>query len=251
MPRPSRPSRHAFTLIELLVVISIIALLIAILLPALQSARTTAQMTQGLSNLRQIQIGLHMYANDNDTSLPYAREDVSGPYVYWSEKLIRGRYIDNPFIFWSPARKTDWLTDDAGELDDMNRGDSDNYVLTGYAVNGGGAMPRQSYSHYGHPVRLGRNIPASKLMTMMEMYHRSYYPDRDGWFLVATENSNHALYTYNGSLAVAYLDGHVEATDPSKNTRAGIGWIPNGPRDGQWQVVWESYEPWYEWVYTE
>jgi len=68
--------RHAddkpagFTLIELLVVISIIALLITILLPALGSARRNAQMTQSLSNLRQINTAASTYAADHDANLP-------------------------------------------------------------------------------------------------------------------------------------------------------------------------------------
>lgn len=61
--------RRAFTLIELLVVISIIALLIAILLPALSSARRSAQDMQGLANQQQIGRGLHVYAADNKGQL--------------------------------------------------------------------------------------------------------------------------------------------------------------------------------------
>ena len=73
-PRRDAAGRGGFTLIELLVVISIIALLVAILLPALQKARQTAQMAVCGSQLRQMAIGLTMYANDFDGYLPSQKE---------------------------------------------------------------------------------------------------------------------------------------------------------------------------------
>lgn len=66
----NHPRRTAFTLIELLVVISIIALLVAILLPALRAARETARGSLCGSNLRQIGIEMHTFANDFDSRLP-------------------------------------------------------------------------------------------------------------------------------------------------------------------------------------
>ena len=58
--------RKAFTLIELLVVIAIIAILAAILFPVFAQAKTAAKVTATISGVKQIALGLHMYAADFD-----------------------------------------------------------------------------------------------------------------------------------------------------------------------------------------
>ena len=65
-------TEDAFTLVELLVVISIIAVLIALLLPALARARQLALRVEGASNLQQVGIALHEYANEYRGQYPLA-----------------------------------------------------------------------------------------------------------------------------------------------------------------------------------
>ncbi|HEX5400140.1 MAG TPA: prepilin-type N-terminal cleavage/methylation domain-containing protein [Verrucomicrobiae bacterium] len=63
-------NKRGFTLIELLVVIAIIAILAALLIPVLARAKQTAQGISCLSNMKQLQLGAMLYANNNEETWP-------------------------------------------------------------------------------------------------------------------------------------------------------------------------------------
>ncbi len=66
----SKEKRRGFTLIELLVIIAIISILAAILFPVFQKVRENARRASCQSNEKQLALGVLMYLQDSDETLP-------------------------------------------------------------------------------------------------------------------------------------------------------------------------------------
>jgi prepilin-type N-terminal cleavage/methylation domain-containing protein/prepilin-type processing-associated H-X9-DG protein len=107
---------RGFTLIELLTVIAIIGILAAILIPVVASVRDQARSALCKSNLRQIGLAIHLYAQDNHDQTPKNNRPTAGtvamamgapgrfatllvpPPIGWG-----GSYVDTAEIFFCPG----------------------------------------------------------------------------------------------------------------------------------------------------
>ncbi len=100
--------RRGFTLIELLVVIAIIAILAAILFPVFARAREKARQTSCLSAHKQVGLGLMMYAQDYDETLPFI-ENCGAPSAVYATAQPQGKidpYCKNAQIWQCPSAST-------------------------------------------------------------------------------------------------------------------------------------------------
>ena len=132
------PLRAGFTLIELLVTITIISILAALLLPALKSARETANRAVCINNLRQIGIGILTFAGDNDGSLIFRdNQNYSTDNNWWS-----------PVPYYSA------------------------YFLITPLINGGYAQAKMFYC----PSAINGTVPQTALGYTVAAYAKASYP---------------------------------------------------------------------------
>lgn len=248
--------RSAFTLIELLVVISIISLLISILLPALAAARSASDVTQSLSNSRQVTIALFSYTNDWNQYTPYVRLNNRT----WAWVVYSKGYAPDVRAFWGRSR-------DISNLDLVNmktNAGSGGWDRVGYGVtaNNGNNLTRMSLPR----MDVQKPLP-SRMLALSEGVNRTYpsaanvysgcyytEPRSSGDSWISADKMS--LFNTRGVTVGSFFDGHAKGSSGSDfrwNPAATNGPFVGGPYGGWWTGTTldhrTSLAPWYmDWV---
>ncbi|MFO8081494.1 MAG: prepilin-type N-terminal cleavage/methylation domain-containing protein [Armatimonadota bacterium] len=195
--------RKGFTLIELLVVIAIIAILAAILFPVFARAREKARQTSCLSNVKQMNLGFLMYAQDYDETMAprYYRYDSSvagGP--HWDTLIYP--YTMNTNIYDCPSTRARSYGYNNGTLDYAPIADAHRPaelvvlcdVKKGWTSSGGTGWPRSvgRPSRFGSPPQIPDNDEDAEPLEGDPAY------------------TGRARGLHNGGANVGFLDGHAK-----------------------------------------
>ena len=244
VPVSSPAAKQGFTLVELLVVIAIIAVLAALLLPVLAKAKSSARKITCIGSLKQINLGMHMYADDSGGKLP--KLPVPNPYhngcrFFYKELMksyvgLKGPSGPDDLLFACPSDRANPVVRPTSLLWEAD--------FTSYMFNGGGTLPGRKPSGISDnnfdSVRF-----TSKTILIGEQpafVGFSWHDPQPGGNLINPTTkgpSTHGegdLYVYNNAMAeVSFVDGHVKYTRIYYNGMGTpLGYNPPTGYDYQW-----------------
>jgi prepilin-type N-terminal cleavage/methylation domain-containing protein/prepilin-type processing-associated H-X9-DG protein len=213
---------RGFTLVELLVVIAIVGLMAGMLLPALTSARGTAQRTSCANNLRQIGGAFSLYGNTYDDFYPCAHDPISASPLYWLWMGRGWRSFVAPFFGQKidPSNPSVLLCKEDVQADVKYESTSYSYSMCFYH------SPEQidaikdtklTYSSPQPPVgQRGSAVadPSHKILAGEWTSNHERIPTDKGW------------WTWDGSRNFLFADGHVAYLAAKSLYRANDG-LPN------------------------
>jgi len=105
--------RSGLTLLELVVVLAIVGLFVIVMIPVAVSAREQAERTACAGNLRQVGVGVAMYAVQNDMALPTHYQGTGVPFDTFAMRKPGGapvnlgllaKYVTDPKALYCPTQ---------------------------------------------------------------------------------------------------------------------------------------------------
>lgn len=203
-------SQKAFTLVELLVVIAVIAILAGLLLPALARGKDQAYSTKCLSNFRQIGIGVMMYENDNNESLPLSSHQAAS-WVGVLQPLVGGTNL------WRCPR-------------DQNKTRPYSFAINEYLLPPEPGETRKNYSTYTSlPSGPETMMFAEARTNMVGSDHFHFTDPMDGGYSPLSFFAQVDVDRHKSSANYLFVDGHVDRlswkTVEPKLTQAGSRFV--------------------------
>ncbi len=233
--------KRAFTLIELLVVIAVIGILAALLLPAISTAKNYAKRTTCLNNLKQISLGVHMYADDHDNVLTLVSTNhtpsVWMDYKNWMKSYVglKGDSSPQDTLFACPADAFYYREGTADSIVFQSLHSQSNYNYSSYAFNAGNIRDDPPFTN-SFPGIAGRKLTSiknpSKTILVAE------WPALTPYSWHQPQKLPSGKYGVNDSKnMVSFVDGHVNYIkiywDATKNSEAWL-YDPPAEYDYQW-----------------
>lgn len=198
---------NKFTLLELLIVISIIALLVGLLLPALNTARATANGISCASNLKQLSTVYIFYSNDYDDYLP-CNDNINGKgssstQATWLNDTVE-TYLAKSNASTSPVKVL--FCPDEQKLTGKTTNYGLNYLI---ATNSTGGIKTTSHQTPGLTSMLVENYGHLCYYCYVNNENKTYDES-------APKNNRAVFFRHRSQATVAFLDSHVEKLNKSQ-----------------------------------